>query len=134
MKVSPLIGGSIRDSNSDIVLVEGEIEGATGENRLLIAPYHIHHTDPEIFYVLAGRIGFEIDDEILVASAGDAVLVPPGAIHCWWTDSPKPARYLIAMPKRLDDLIRAIHAEPRDPEAMAQLYRDYDSTLIGWTR
>lgn len=134
MIVSPLRGGSIRDSRADIVLVEGEIEGGNGANRLLIAPYHLHHTDPEIFYVLTGQIGFEIDEEIIVAAAGDAVLVPPGAIHSWWAESPEPARYLIAMPKRLDDLIRAIHAEPRDPESVAQLYRDYDSTLIGWTR
>lgn len=134
MLVSPLLNGSIRHPDSNIVLVEGEIDGRTGEERLLIAPYHVHHSDEEIFYVLSGTIGFEIDESRYIASAGDAVLVPAGAVHTWWVDSDSPARYLIAMPQRLDDLVNALHDGSYAPSDFAQAFADHDSTLIGWTR
>lgn len=134
MHVSPLFNGSVRHPESDIVLVEGEIEGSTGEERLLIAPYHIHHNDEEIFYVLSGQIGFVVGDDEFIASAGDAVLVPPGAVHTWWAASEEPARYLIAMSPRMDDLILAIHSDSASYENMETLFADYDSTFIGWTR
>lgn len=134
MHVSPLLHGSIRHPQADIVLVEGELEATPDVERLLIAPYHIHHSDEEIFYVLTGQVGFEIGDQEFIATPGDAVLVPPGEIHSWWNASPTPSRYLIAMPKRLDDLILAIHAGPLPPDEMAQVFTDHDSTLLGWTR
>lgn len=134
MLVSPLKNGSLRHPDADIVLVEGEIDGHTGQDRLLIAPYHIHHSDEELFYVLSGQIGFIVGDEEFIASAGDAVLVPPGAVHTWWAASESPARYLIAMSQRIDDLIISLHDRSYAPEDMARAFSDHDSTLIGWTR
>lgn len=134
MIVSPLLHSRIRHKHAEIVLVEGEIEAATGESRTLIAPFHIHHGDDEIFYVLSGRIGFSIDDTDLTAVAGDAVLVPRGTVHSWWNASTVPARYLIAMSKRLDDLINALHSENLSPEQMSRVFTDHDSTLLGWSR
>lgn len=134
MHASPLFNGSLRHPEANIVLVEGEIEGATGDERLLIAPYHIHHSDEELFYVLTGQIGFIVGDNEFIAAAGDAVLVPPGTIHTWWAASAEPARYLIAMPKRMDDLIIAIHSNAASYENMEAVFADYDSTFIGWTR
>lgn len=134
MLVSPLLGSAIRDEAATIVMVEGEIGGAISDDRMLIAPYHIHHSDDEVFYVLSGRIGFVVGDEEFIASAGDAVLVPPGSVHSWWNASELPARYLIAMPKRLDDLINALHTAPHSPEQMQKIFADHNSTLLGWTR
>lgn len=134
MLISPLRNCSLRHPDAQFVLVEGEIEGHTGEDRMLIAPYHIHHTEEEIFYVLSGQIGFVVGNDEFIASAGDAVLVPPGTIHTWWAAAESPARYLIAMPKRLDDLITALHDRSYAPEDMAKAFSDHDSTLIGWTR
>lgn len=134
MLVSPLSNGSLRHPKADIVLVEGEIEGSTGNERLLIAPYHMHHSDEEIFYILSGRIGFIVSDDEFIASAGDAVLVTPGSVHTWWAASEEPARYLIAMPQRMDDLILAIHNDSASYDNMEALFADYDSTFIGWSR
>ncbi len=131
---SPLLNGSTRHPDADIVLVEGEIEGASGRERVLIAPYHFHHSDEEIFYVLSGQLGFIVDEDEYVASPGDAVFVPPGAVHTWWAASTTPVRYLIAMPKRLDDLVIALHDGSYSPENLAQAFTDHDSTLIGWAR
>lgn len=134
MRFSPLLHNSTRHQSADIVLVEGEIDGAPAGEQLLIAPYHIHRNDEEIFYVLTGSMGFILGTDECIANAGDAVLVPPGTIHTWWAASAQPVRYLIAMPKKLDDLILAIHTGSHSPEEMARIYEDHDSTLIGWVR
>lgn len=134
MLFSPLLNGSTRHPHADIVLVEGEIEGQAGDERMLIAPFHVHHHDEEIFYVLSGQLGFTIDTDDYIASTGDAVVVPPGAVHTWWAASEHPVRYLIAMPKRLDSLINSLHDGSYAPEDFAKAFEDHDSTLIGWTR
>ena len=134
MLVSPLMSQSARHPDADIVLVEGELEPAEPGQRLLVAPYHIHHNDNEVFYVLSGRIGFEVGDEEYIAGPGDAVMVPPGAIHNWWNIDPEPARYLIAMSKKMDDLIIAIHERHYNEDEMKALFDAHDSTYIGWSR
>lgn len=135
MLFAPLKDHTATLANTDLVLTEGEIPGASSpDERLLIAPYHMHHDDDECFYVLSGRIAFEIEDQILFATSGDAVLVPRGAIHTWWNPDPSPARYLIAMPKRVNDLIVALHSEPRSEAEIQDLFRQYAATYIGWRR
>lgn len=134
MHISPLRHDAARHPAGSIVLTEGELDPGKPGERLLVAPWHIHRNDEEIFYVLSGRVGFNVDDEEFIAAAGDAVLVPPGAIHNWWNADPEPARYLIAMSTRMDDLINAIHAHHRDEEEMKALFEEYDTTYIGWTR
>lgn len=134
MHVSPLLHDSVRHPDADIVLTEGELDPATPGERLLVAPWHIHRSDEEIFYVLSGRIGFNVGDDEFIAVAGDAVLVPPGAIHNWWNADPEPARYLIAMSKKMDDLINKIHEHYRDEDEMKALFEEHDTTYIGWSR
>ncbi|MCO5217509.1 MAG: cupin domain-containing protein [Thermomicrobiales bacterium] len=135
MLFAPLRDHAAVLSGADLVLTTGEIPGATApDERLLIAPYHIHHEDDEGFYILAGRIAFEVDDQTFTAGTGDAVLVPRGAIHTWWNPDPSPAHYLIAMPKRVNDLIVALHSGPRSQEEMEALFREHAATYIGWTR
>lgn len=134
MLFSPLASQSARHPNADLVMVEGMLDPAEPGERLLVAPYHVHRVDEELFYVLSGHIGFDVGDETFTASAGDAVMVPPGAAHSWWNAADTPARYLIVMPKKLDDLIIAIHARHREPAEMVALYDTHDTTYIGWTR
>lgn len=134
MLISPLASQSARHPDADIVLVEGALEPAEPGDRMLVAPYHIHRLDEEIFYVLSGHIGFEVGSDTFNAGPGDAVIVPRGAIHTWWNDAPAPARYLLVMPKKLDDLIIAVHARSYEPDEMKALYDAYDTTYIGWSR
>lgn len=134
MLYSPLRDHPLKATTTDLVAVEGDIDPAEAGSRMLIAPYHVHHTDDEVFYVRRGEIAFEIGDEEIIAQAGDAVLIPAGTIHTWWNPGSEPATYLIIMPRKLDDLINAIHERYRTPEEMAELFTRYDSTYIGWTR
>lgn len=134
MLLSPLASRSARHPDANIVMVEGLLEPAEPGERLLVAPYHIHRLDEEIFYILSGHIGFEVGDDTFTAGIGDAVMVPPGAVHTWWNAADTLARYLIVMPKKLDDLINSIHARHYKPEEMIALYDAHDTTYIGWTR
>ena len=43
-------------------------------------PHH-HTMAAELFYVLSGSLQILVGDEIVVAGAGDVVMVPPGMSH-----------------------------------------------------
>jgi hypothetical protein len=50
--------------------------------------------------------------------------------HAWWNSSPKPARYLIVKPERINELIAQIHSHTSGPNALRGLFRRNNSELI----
>lgn len=132
MLAHPLADHALKHPDADLVLVEGTIDGMVDNQRLYIAPLHRHHEDDEIFYIVKGEVGFRIDDDEFIATPGDAVLVVRGQAHTWWAASDQPATYLIAMPKRVDNLINAIHERHRNQDELKQLFADYAAELIEW--
>ena len=94
-----------------------------------IAPLHLHRSDDEAWIVLEGRLGFQVGDETHEVQAGDSMLVTRGTPHSFWNAAPEPARYLIVMTPRINDLIDALHAGDRD--RFAEIYEEYDSELLG---
>jgi quercetin 2,3-dioxygenase len=46
-------------------------------------PRHYHRTHTEVFLILDGRASFFVDGDIVAATRGDLVLVPPGTQHCF---------------------------------------------------
>lgn len=42
---------------------------------------HHHPQTEEIYYLLAGRARMEIDGEVRDVGPGDAIAIPPGAVH-----------------------------------------------------
>ena len=115
---------------SELVLVEWTDRGGGTDPPTYIAPLHVHHSEDEAWYVLAGTLAFLLGDEEVSAPARAAVLAPAGTPHTYWNPSPEPARYLLAMGPRTHALIEAIHAPDRGD--MAALFAAHDSTLIGW--
>lgn len=63
-----------------------------------------HRHGPEAFYVLRGRVRFEIAGDELVATAGDFVNVPPGAWHTFTIESDEAEYLLVAAPPGLERL------------------------------
>ena len=112
--------------DSEFVVVEWADEGVTSRERP-IAPLHVHHADDECWYVLEGALGFRVGDEDLEARAGDAVFVPRGTPHAYWNAHAGPTRYLLVMPRRIADLIEALHAGPGD---YAAIFREHESELM----
>src|SRR2546421_7227097 len=49
--------------------------------RALAAPLHRHHREDEYSYVLEGRMGALLGDEVLEAGPGGPVVQPPGPRH-----------------------------------------------------
>jgi mannose-6-phosphate isomerase-like protein (cupin superfamily) len=62
--------------------------------RALAAPMHVHEREDEYSYVLAGRIGVQIGDDVLEAGPGELVLKPRGIAHAFWNPGDEEARVL----------------------------------------
>ena len=62
--------------------------------RALAAPLHRHTHEDEYSYVLEGRMGALLGDEVLEAGPGDLVFKPRGQWHTFWNACDEPARIL----------------------------------------
>jgi mannose-6-phosphate isomerase-like protein (cupin superfamily) len=62
--------------------------------RALAAPLHRHLREDEYSYVLEGRMGALLGDEVLIAERGDLVFKPRNQWHTFWNAGDEPARIL----------------------------------------
>ncbi|GLX68756.1 cupin domain-containing protein [Paenibacillus glycanilyticus] len=131
---SPLAGQLLSAAGANLVIAEWTAEGCEeGAEPYWIAPLHLHREDDEAWYVLEGTLGFRIGGQIIEAKAGDSVMVPRGTAHTYWNPKAEPARYLLIMTARINELIQSIHAaSDRSEEAMRKLFEQYEAELIGW--
>jgi mannose-6-phosphate isomerase-like protein (cupin superfamily) len=60
----------------------------------LAAPLHRHNREDEYSYVLEGRMGALLGQEVLEAGPGDLVLKPRGEWHTFWNAGEEPCRIL----------------------------------------
>jgi mannose-6-phosphate isomerase-like protein (cupin superfamily) len=60
----------------------------------LAAPLHRHQREDEYSYVLEGRMGALLGDDVLEAGPGDLVLKPRGEWHTFWNAGEDPCRIL----------------------------------------
>ena len=98
--------------------------------RTLGAPLHRHSREDEYSYVLEGRMGALLGDEVVYAEAGDLVHKPRGQWHTFWNAGDEPCRILeIISPggfeKYFDELVDAAAGGRPDPEWLADLGARY---------
>jgi mannose-6-phosphate isomerase-like protein (cupin superfamily) len=62
--------------------------------RTLCAPLHRHDREDEYSYVLEGRMGALLGDEVAYAEAGDLVFKPRRQWHTFWNAGDEPCRIL----------------------------------------
>jgi mannose-6-phosphate isomerase-like protein (cupin superfamily) len=62
--------------------------------RALAAPLHRHTREDEYSYVLEGRVGALLGDDIVVGGPGDLIFKPRGQWHTFWNAGDEPARIL----------------------------------------
>jgi len=99
--------------------------------RALCAPLHRHTREDEYSYVLEGRVGALLGDEVVYGEPGDLMFKPRGQWHTFWNAGEEPARILeIISPggfegyfKRLVALFAADGAP--DPAALEAVAADY---------
>jgi mannose-6-phosphate isomerase-like protein (cupin superfamily) len=131
MIIAPLAGQVIGLNDSAFVMAEWADPGAPAGPPRLIAPFHVHYTDDEAWYVLEGTLAFQLGEQHVQASAGTAVFAPRGVPHTYWNPSPTPARYLLIMTPMIRQLINELHrSTERDPVALQALYQRYNSDLV----
>src|ERR1700736_997380 len=62
--------------------------------RALAAPPHRHTHEDEYSYVVEGRVGAILGDEVLIASPGDLIFKPRNQWHTFWNAGDERARIL----------------------------------------
>jgi mannose-6-phosphate isomerase-like protein (cupin superfamily) len=62
--------------------------------RTLGSPVHTHSREDEYSFVLEGRVGVQLGDDVLEAGPGDLVFKPRGVPHAFWNATDEPARFL----------------------------------------
>ena len=62
--------------------------------RALAAPLHRHLREDEYSFVLEGRVGALLGDEVVIASPGDLLFKPRNQWHTFWNAGDEPARIL----------------------------------------
>ncbi|HEU5277657.1 MAG TPA: cupin domain-containing protein [Gaiellaceae bacterium] len=101
--------------------------------RALAAPLHLHTREDEYSFVLEGRMGALLGDEVVEAGPGDLVFKPRNQWHTFWNAGDEPCRILeIIAPagfeqffRELSDLGGAINAHPDELTALGARYGHY---------
>jgi mannose-6-phosphate isomerase-like protein (cupin superfamily) len=82
--------------------------------RTLAAPLHRHTNEDEYSYILEGRMGAQLGDEVVHAEVGDLVFKPRDQWHAFWNAGDGPCRILeIISPGGFEHLFEEV-AEPRE--------------------
>ena len=113
------------DSSDRFSLVEHPMPA-----RALAAPMHRHSREDEYSFVLEGRVGALLGDEVVIGEPGDLIFKPRMQWHTFWNAGDEPCRILeIIAPAgferffaELSDLGGGLKAAP---EALAELSARY---------
>jgi mannose-6-phosphate isomerase-like protein (cupin superfamily) len=103
--------------------------------RALAAPVHTHEREDEYSFVLAGRLGAQIGDEVVHAGPGDLVLKPRGIPHAYWNPGDEETHLLeIISPAGFEQYFADLAPElarPGEPDlqALAEIRARYGLTM-----
>jgi mannose-6-phosphate isomerase-like protein (cupin superfamily) len=99
--------------------------------RALAAPLHRHTREDEYSYVIEGRMGALLGDDVLEAGPGDLVFKPRGEWHTFWNAGDEPCRILeIIAPAGFErffaELVDLGGVAQADPQALVALCQRYE--------
>jgi mannose-6-phosphate isomerase-like protein (cupin superfamily) len=99
--------------------------------RALAAPLHLHTREDEYSFVLEGRMGALLGDDVVEAGPGDLVFKPRNQWHTFWNAGDEPCRILeIISPAGFEHFFAELAAMggvlEAEEEALAQLNERYD--------
>lgn len=85
--------------------------------RTLVAPLHRHAREDEYSYVLEGRMGALLGDDVVYAEAGDFVFKPREQWHTFWNPDDVPCRILeIIVPGGFEHFFDEVAAAREQPD------------------
>jgi quercetin dioxygenase-like cupin family protein len=100
----------------------------------LAAPLHRHTREDEYSYVLEGRVGALLGDEVLVGGPGDLIFKPRNQWHTFWNAGEEPARILeIISPAGFErffsELVDLGGVTRTEPQTLADLCARYELAM-----
>ena len=98
--------------------------------RALAAPLHRHLREDEYSYVLEGRVGALLGDDVVTGAPGDLIFKPRNQWHTFWNAGDEPARILeIISPAGFEryfgELVALGGSRAASPEALRALGKRY---------
>lgn len=113
------------DSNGRFSLVEHPLKP-----RALAAPLHRHSREDEFSFILEGRVGALLGEEVVYGGAGDVIWKPRDQWHTFWNAGDEPCRILeIISPAGFEQFFRELSdlggAMAADPDEFARLRERY---------
>lgn len=117
------------DSRGGFSLVEHPLKP-----RALAAPLHRHSREDEYSYVLSGRVGALLGDEVVVGKPGDLIYKPRNQWHTFWNDGDEAASLLeIICPagfeKYFEELLALVRDGKPDPSRIVPIAQRYGLEL-----
>jgi mannose-6-phosphate isomerase-like protein (cupin superfamily) len=98
--------------------------------RRLAAPLHKHSREDEYSFVIEGRMGALLGDDVVYAEVGDVVFKSRDQWHTFWNAGDEPCRILeIISPagfeKYFEELVDVFAKGPLDPDARREIAARY---------
>lgn len=94
--------------------------------KALAAPLHLHHREDELSYVLTGRLGALLGDEVVEAGPGSWVFKPRAQWHTFWNAGDEPCEIIeVISPAGFEDYFREVAAAWGDLEKFAEINTRY---------
>jgi mannose-6-phosphate isomerase-like protein (cupin superfamily) len=96
-------------------------------SRALAAPLHRHHREDEYSYVLSGKMGALLGDEVVTATSGTWVFKPRGQWHTFWNAGDTPCEIIeIISPAGFEDYFRELSTIWPDLSKVGPLLQKYE--------
>jgi mannose-6-phosphate isomerase-like protein (cupin superfamily) len=110
-----------------LFLVEHKNLGPSGP------PLHMHLNQEEWFYVMEGRVVFQVGEQRLELGPGESVLAPRRVPHTFVGAGPTPAHMLIAFcpAGKMEGYFHAVDGLAKPPANPAEFFRQFDMEYIG---
>ena len=104
-----------------------------------LVPPHTHSMEDELSYVLEGRVGVRVGDDVAEAGPGTYIYKPCGVPHTFWNPTDQPARLLEIICKagfenyfvEISELFTT-GAKPGGPEHEEIAARYHESHFMDW--
>lgn len=92
--------------------------------RALAAPLHRHGREDEYSFVVEGRVGALLGDEVVYGEPGDLIIKPRGQWHTFWNDGDEPARILemispAGFERYFEEMVEFLRQQTGPPEPSA---------------
>lgn len=98
--------------------------------RSLVAPLHRHHREDEYSFVITGKLGALLGDDVVTAGPGSWVFKPREQWHTFWNAGDTPCEIIeVISPGGFEDFFRELTDAWGDPENMSALASRYELDL-----